>query len=418
MRILIHDYAGHPAPIFLSRSLAARGHQVTHAWFAADSGPKGRLHRSETDPKSLVFAPLGASLAYSKTKLWQRRRGDIAYGKELAKLVTQISPDLVLSGNTPTEAQEALLDACARTQSRFVYWCQDFYALAAAQILARKLPLLGQLVGSYYRHLERRQMQRAAAIILITEDFCRQTDAWGLARDKIAVIPNWGPIAEIEVQARDTDWGQRHQLQAGARFVYTGTLAQKHNPALLSALAQKLGPEEELLLIASGSGADDLAAQTSATQLQRLRLLGLQPIESFGQVLASGDVLLAVIERDASSFSVPSKILSYLCAGRPIVLAAPKHNLAAQILRRSGAGQVVDPEDTAGFVGAALAYRDDPAAARRAGAAGRAYAEAQFDLAAITDRFEAVFAKACAVSDLAHPPPAPARAALTQRQLG
>lgn len=413
MRILIHDYAGHPAPIFLSRSLAARGHQVTHAWFAADSGPKGRLHRSETDPKSLVFAPLGASLAYSKTKLWQRRRGDIAYGKELAKLVTQISPDLVLSGNTPTEAQEALLDACARTQSRFVYWCQDFYALAAAQILARKLPLLGQLVGSYYRHLERRQMQRAAAIILITEDFCRQTDAWGLARDKIAVIPNWGPIAEIAPLDRNTDWARQQALQPGARFVYTGTLAAKHNPALLAALADALGAQEELVLVASGIGAEQLAARKTATRLHRLRPLGLQPIEALGQVLASADVLLAMIERDAGDFSVPSKILSYLCAGRPIVLAAPQDNLAAQIVKISGAGTVVEPEDIAGFVRAALAFRDTPKAAQRAGASGRAYAEAQFDLQAITDRFEAVFARACS------PPKAqnePARAALRRHQ--
>ena len=256
-------------------------------------------------------------------------------------------------------------------------------------------------------------MQGAAAIIHITDGFYRQTDAWGLDRNKIAVIPNWGPIAEIAPLDRNTDWARQQALQPGARFVYTGTLAAKHNPALLAALADALGAQEELVLVASGSGADQLAARKTATRLHRLRPLGLQPIEALGQVLASADVLLAMIERDAGDFSVPSKILSYLCAGRPIVLAAPQDNLAAQIVKISGAGTVVEPEDIAGFVRAALAFRDAPKAAQRAGASGRAYAEAQFDLQAITDRFEAVFARACS------PPKAqnePARAALRRHQ--
>jgi colanic acid biosynthesis glycosyl transferase WcaI len=416
MRILIHDYAGHPFSADLSRSLAARGHQVTHAWFAGDIGPKGRLQRGPTDPEGLVFAPLGAAIAYSKTNFLRRRRGDIAYGKALAQLIHQTRPDLVLSGNTPTEAQEALRAACNRDGARFIYWCQDFYSLAVSRILARKLPLLGAVIGAYYRALERRQMHRAAAVIHITEDFCRQTDAWGLGRDKIAVIPNWGPICEIAVQGRDTDWAQQNRLNSGARFLYTGTLAMKHNPALLTALARNLQAQDQLLVIASGSGADQLAAQ-KPKDLAQLRCFGLQPIGDFGQVLASGNVLLAMIEREAGSFSVPSKILSYLCAGRPIVLAAPKENLAARIVTISGAGIVVAPEDSAGFVRAALAYRDDPVAAQKAGAAGRAYAEAQFDLGRITDRFEAVFAKACPMlQPMATPRSTPARAALRRHQ--
>jgi len=31
MRLLIHDYAGHPFQVQLSRELARRGHSVTHA---------------------------------------------------------------------------------------------------------------------------------------------------------------------------------------------------------------------------------------------------------------------------------------------------------------------------------------------------------------------------------------------------
>ena len=40
MKILIHDFAGHPFQMTLSRELANRGHDITHAYFAGDTGPK------------------------------------------------------------------------------------------------------------------------------------------------------------------------------------------------------------------------------------------------------------------------------------------------------------------------------------------------------------------------------------------
>ena len=53
MKIFVHDYAGHPFQVDLSRELAVRGHEVNHAYFHGDLGPKGRLERSSVDPDRL-----------------------------------------------------------------------------------------------------------------------------------------------------------------------------------------------------------------------------------------------------------------------------------------------------------------------------------------------------------------------------
>ena len=110
------------------------------------------------------------------------------------------------------------------------------------------------------------------------------------------------------------------------------------------------------------------------------KLLPLQPAEDYTDVLATADVLVALIEADAGMFAVPSKVPSYMCAGRAILLAAPKENLAARIVARAGAGVVVDPSDEAGFVAAARRLRDDPQLRAEFGANGRAYAERMFDM--------------------------------------
>lgn len=393
MHILIHDYAGHPFQVQLSRALAARGHCVAHAYFGADAGPKGQMSVTPDDPDTLVFHAVGDDIDYSKTNFYKRRQGDLEYGRRVAQLIAENDFDIVLSGNTPTESQEFIVKACQSAQVAFVYWCQDFYSIAASRLLREKLSVLGSLVGAWYRFVEKRQMSKAAHVVHITEAFYHQTDKWGISRDKVSVIPNWGAIDEIRVMPRDNEWSLAQDLTERPRLVYSGTLALKHNPELLKELAKSV-PDADVLVMSSGVGADMLKALEQSGDLPNLRVLPLQPFEAFEKVLGSADVLLAVIERGAGEFSVPSKILSYLCAGRPIVLSAPKSNLAAQIVTQTGAGQVIEPEDIQGFVDAVRSYAKTSSAAAAAGQAGRAYAEENFQLSRVVSRFEDVFENA------------------------
>ena len=121
--------------------------RVTHAYFAGDAGPKGRLSCGDDDVGVLSFLPIGAGIDYSKTNFIQRRKGDLHYGRELVEALGNLDPDLVLSGNTPTEAQEFLVSACQTNGIAFVYWCQDFYSIAASQILKKNLPVIAGQSG-------------------------------------------------------------------------------------------------------------------------------------------------------------------------------------------------------------------------------------------------------------------------------
>jgi glycosyltransferase involved in cell wall biosynthesis len=89
-------------------------------------------------------------------------------------------------------------------------------------------------------------------------------------------------------------------------------------------------------------------------------------------------------------FSVPSKVLSYMCAGRAILGAMPRQNLAARTIVEAGAGVVVEPDDAAAFRAAAEALLANPAQLAAHGAAARKYAENAFDIQQIADRFLAI----------------------------
>lgn len=396
MHILLHDFAGHPFQVQLSRELARRGHTVTHAWFAGDVGPKGDLQRKPGDAEGLTFLPLGSAIRYSKANLVKRRQGDVAYGQEMARTIRALRPDIVLCGNSPTEVVSPLLPACKSVGAAFIYWVQDFNGLASWKLLSQRLPVIGNLVGRYYMWLDARHLHASQRVVVISDGFLEETDRMGLPRARIDVIPNWGAIEEIPVMAKDTPWRREQGLDRSQIALYSGTLALKHNPKLLRSLATALEPRKNasVVTVASGVGAEALAKSQREAPLQSLELRGLQPFERFPEVLGTADVLLAVLEREAGSFSVPSKILSYLCAGRPIVLAAPTENLAAKIVRDVGVGCVVDPKDTTGFVKAVLHFLDNPDAAEEAGTKARAYAEENFLIQRVADKFEAVFERA------------------------
>jgi glycosyltransferase involved in cell wall biosynthesis len=87
-------------------------------------------------------------------------------------------------------------------------------------------------------------------------------------------------------------------------------------------------------------------------------------------------------------FSVPSKVLTYLCAQRPLLLAVPLENLAAKIVADNEAGYVLLPGDADGFLERADQLMQDTDLRGRLARNARNYAEANFDIQKIGDQFE------------------------------
>jgi colanic acid biosynthesis glycosyl transferase WcaI len=387
MKIIVHDYAGHPFQVHLSRQLALRGHEVTHIYFVDNHGPKGSFTRGPTDPVSLNFVGITMGWKVSQTALISRRFHDVAYGKEVAHVIRKLRPEVLLCGNTPVESQRAIMAACKAESTRFVYWVQDVYGVAMTKLLTKRLGTTGKLAGGYFQWLDHQQFRHSDAIIVITDGFLPEVTPWA-GPGKVTVIENWASLEEIVVGEKNNSWSRQHHLDNDFTFLYSGTLGRKHNAMLLLKLAQKCISQQSMVIVGQGFGKDQLEAVVDRPKA--LKLLPLQSVERFSDVLATADVLVATIESDAGKFAVPSKIQSYLCAGRPILLAAPKDNLAARTVMHANGGIVVDPTDEAGFLAAAELLATDPHLRAQFGRNGRAYAERTFDIERITDRFERI----------------------------
>ena len=392
MKIVVNDYSGHPFQVQLSRELARRGHAVTHLYASFFQTPKGPLTKRASDPPTLQVSGVDIGEPFEKYNFWKRRFQEIRYGRLVAREIEKLRPDVVLAANNPLDAQLLVLRATKRAGARFIYWLQDIYSRAISILLPKKLGPAGRLIARYYRGLERRSLVESDAIVLISQDFREGLRQWKLADHKLHVIPNWAPVEEIPMRPKDNPWSRALGLQDKFVFLYAGTLGLKHDPALLLRLGLTLqGRGDSVVLVASeGPNADWIKAEAAKAGVGNVIVLGFQPYEALPDMLGTADVPVAVLEKDAGVFSVPSKVLTCLCAGKPLLLSVPLENLASRLVISADAGLVASPDNERDFIRYALALRDDAGMRSALGAHARAYAEAAFDISKIASSFEAL----------------------------
>jgi glycosyltransferase involved in cell wall biosynthesis len=393
MKILVHDYSGHAFTVQLARWFAEQGHEVQY-WYSADiESPRGTLFPQEDDPKTFRIRGITLGVALAKYNFLQRFWQEEAYGRRIAKLSASFGPDITLS-NAPPAVQNALRKSAQDNGGKFVYWLQDIYSAALAQVARQKFPFGGSTIGKISKRYEFSVLHGSDHVVCISEDFVPHCRANGVTGDHCTVIQNWASLCDIPVLPHDNTWSRAQNLHDRFVFLFSGTLGLKHNPGVLTALAQAVRdvPEAAVVVVSQGLGRKWLERKKAEAGIDNLYLFDFQPHETLPQVLATGDVLMAILEPFAGELSVPSKILAYLCAGRPLLTALPASNLSARILLDAGAGIVVQPGDNAGFVAAASSLMRDEVERRALGAAGRAYAERAFDINGIGNRFLSLFA--------------------------
>lgn len=390
MRILVHDHSGHPFQAELSRALARRGHRVTHSFTAGYVSGKGLLVAAPGE--DLVFEGIGAARPIDNLDFVGRLPRELARGVALYRQVRRARADVTLVSNAqiPTLVVFAFLMMLGRRP--WVLWHQDVYAIALKSFAGEKLGRSFRLVAAVFSFAERWCARRARSVVVIAESFVPVHADWGTA-DKVTVIPNWAPVDDIRPVERDNAWAREQDLVGRPVLLYSGTLGLKHDPGLLVELTRAVRDQDvpaELVVVNQGPAADVLRAQAERQDVP-LTLLPFQPFERLSEVLGSGDVLVVLLDKAAGSFSVPSKTLSYLCAGRPILGLMPSDNLAADLIEETG-GKVLEPEsgaiaDAAKWI---VSLLEDPEQAADVGRSARALAERDFHLERIADRFEAV----------------------------
>src|SRR3954469_3658472 len=191
MRMLVHDYSGHPFQAQLSRELARRGHDVTHSYCDAHQSGKGRLDAAEDE--TVRFAPIACGDRLEKHRFLLRLFKELGYGRQLAVQIRQVKPDAVVIGNAPIPTMAVAALSLFVRRIPWVLWQQDIQAMAAKSFAGRGIRNVSNTVASCMEYLERWCARRASTVVVIAEAFRDVHVGWRTA-SKVHVVPNWAPL--------------------------------------------------------------------------------------------------------------------------------------------------------------------------------------------------------------------------------
>jgi colanic acid biosynthesis glycosyl transferase WcaI len=399
MKVIVHDFSGHPFQAELSRKLADTGHEVDHVSSEQYVSGKGHLEVQPGDSPTLSFTGIALDLPFQKYAPLARLRFERAYALEWIDRLKAAPADVIVACNLPLVSMFLFARHAKRAKLPYVMWHQDIYSSGLSDELRRKFPRpLARLGARVFERMEAYCARHAHHVVAIGDAFKEVYPGWKVAPEKVSVIPNWAPLDKVY----PVDRSNRRSVDLfpdddSLRLVYAGTIGRKHNPKLLVDLVRDALDNDiaaTMVVISQGEAADDLTEIASTEQIP-LTVLPFQPADDLPYVLGSADVLVALLEPDATKFSIPSKVLSYMAAGRPILGLMPADNPAALDIVDSG-GFVADPTD----VGAksATAWLSELTADRKLveqiGHSTRAIAEQKFDVDRVAREFDAILTDA------------------------
>jgi len=225
---------------------------------------------------------------------------------------------------------------------------QDVYpeSLAQQNRISQRSPLFRVL-----RRLDRKIAHSAKALIVISERFLETYAAErGVPAERIHVVQNWGDSSAIEVDARGAHAiRQRYGISDQAVLaVYGGNIGAAAGVETVIHAFEYLWNEDNLYLLIAGAGS------RLATCQELVKEKGLQnrvffytpwPKEHTGVVLGAADFLLLPTQGNQSLVSVPSKLISYMLSGHPVLAMVHEDSDTAALIRKAQAGWIIPPDD-------------------------------------------------------------------------
>lgn len=258
--------------------------------------------------------------------------------------------DIVHSGSTPP-TQGALSALVAKRLSKklnrkipFVYNLQDIFPDSMVNAGMTKK---GSLVWKIGRKIEDYTYKNADKIIVISQGFKRNIMEKGVPEEKIEVISNWIDLDSVHpVERKENTLISEFGLNPNKFIVvYAGNFGAAQGADIVLKAAKELVEEKDIQFVIFGGGPYFEEAKKEAEGLENVFIHGLMSQERIAEVYSLGDVALITCKAGTGKAGMPSKTWSIMACNTPIIASFDTDSDLADVIRDSGAGCCVEPED-------------------------------------------------------------------------
>lgn len=403
MRILIYSYNYYPEPIGiaplmteLAEGLAARGHEI-RVVTGMPNYPERQIYPEYKG--KLYCTEERNGVVIQRSSVWIRPQPGLLTRMLLDGSFVVTSLVQALKGWRPEVVLLTVPPLPVSVPAALLGW---FYSCPVVLNLQDILPDAAVHVGllknkraiQAFEALEKFAYRTAHTISVITEGFTENLTAKGISVDKIRCIPNWVDVKFIHPLPKiENPFRLVHNLQDKFVVMYSGNIAltQGLKTVIQTAARLRNHPEIFFVIVGEAKALDGLWQTCLEYDLDNVLLLPFQPREKLPEMLAAADVGLVMQKRNVVSFNMPSKIQVLLASGRPVIASVPSIGTAANAIRQSGGGVVVEPECPDQLAEAILDLYANPVKAEALAQEGRRYAVMNYSFEQALNRYEKLF---------------------------
>jgi colanic acid biosynthesis glycosyl transferase WcaI len=301
-------------------------------------------------------------------------------------MLAQPRMDIVFAVLQPLTVGLSLPIVTRLKRSRLVFNVQDLHPDAPIELgLIKNRYVIGVL-----RRIERIAYSSANGIAVISKGFREHCLRKGGRSDSVAVIENW--IDQNEIKPGQRDNGFRRQLGISSDCflaLYSGTIGLVSGAQVLVEAAKQLrdDPRIKIAFVGDGPLVSKLKDQVTGAGLDNVIFAPFQARAILSEVQAAADVSVVTLLPGKGRTSIPSKVLGYMAAARPVIASVDADSETAELVRTSNGGIVVHPGSADELAAAIRRLNSKPGLVQSLGGNGRSYMEVHLSQQIVTAKY-------------------------------
>ena len=246
------------------------------------------------------------------------------------------------------------------------------------------------------RNLEEFLYRHAVNVVCICQGFVEKLTARRVDPDSLVLIPLWGNTDNVYPIEGATKFREANNFKPNDFLaMYTGNIGKKQDLMNVVRAAELSRHLTDLTWVLVGDGEERNLIDDAIRQrgLTNIRMLPLQPVSILAEMYSAANALFIHQKAAVVDSVIPSKLLTYMAAGRPILAAVSDKSETARYVESANCGLVLHPESPEALVESVLSLRSDSALQSRLGASGRTYVQQHFAKDKILQKYDLLFSR-------------------------
>lgn len=250
-----------------------------------------------------------------------------------------------------------------------------------------------RILINIFRYLEKKAYESANLITVHSETNAEIIKKVVKNKEKVVVFENWVDDEEIQPGDKDNEFSRKHSITDKFVVSFAGTLGYSQDIEVIMKAAYFTKDNKDIVYLIVGDGPmkDKVMYFKDEYNLTNVLILPAVPKEIYPLVLHSSDVSLATLKSSVKTPVVPSKILSIMSAGIPVIAVMNKDGDAPRLVEKAHCGIVVDAGDAEGLARAILQLYYNDSLRVRYGRNGRKYIEKHLSVKVAAEKYEKLF---------------------------